>query len=167
MLNPSAATMATLVGLVVFAFILYRQVQVRVVTTRLTLPAVLTLAGLASLGGMNQKALAPQDIAILVVLLGIDAIGLGAARAYTVRLWHEGTRWVRQGTWATVGLWLIGTGIHMGVDNALGFGTASVLLYLGVTYGAQRLVVQRRIRQLAIRSQGDADTAPAARWTWQ
>jgi hypothetical protein len=132
------------IGLIVLVLILYRQRQVRVVTTKLGLPSVLAVAGLAGMSGAN-RSITSGEIAVLVGLLATDAVGLGAVRAYTVRVWREGDRWLRQGTWVTIGLWIVGAAIHDTVDSLVGLGTASLLLYLGVTYAAQRLVLRWRI----------------------
>ena len=149
MSNLSVNSAAALASVAVLVLILYRQLQVRAVTTKLTVPAVLVVVGLASLAGASQGVpITTANLAVLVVLLAVDAVGFGALRAYTVRLWSEGDAWIRQGTWLTAGLWLAGTGIHVAVDAAMGFGAGSALLYLGVTYAAQRLVVQRRIAEL-------------------
>ena len=149
MSNFSANAAAALVSVAVLVLILYRQLQVRAVTTTLTVPAILVAAGLANLAGTSQgMPLTTHSLASLAILLAVDAVGLGAVRAYTVSLWNEGGAWYRQGTWLTACLWLVGTGMHVAVDAAMGFGAGSALLYLGVTYAAQRLVVQHRVAVL-------------------
>jgi hypothetical protein len=134
------------VGLAVLLLILYRQRQVRLVTTKLTLPVVLVLVGLAGISGAHRP-ITSGEIAFVAGLLAIDGVGLGAVRAYTVRVWREGDRWLRQGTWVTIGLWIVGAAIHGAADLLVGLGSASLLLYLGVTYAAQRLVLRWRIAQ--------------------
>jgi len=152
MSNASLASIV--VSLAVLALILYRQRQRRVVTTALTMPAALTVAGLAGLAGTGQgRSLSTGGVAALLVLLALDAVALGAVRAYTVRVWREDEfgRWLRQGTWITLGLWVLGAGVHAAADALVHLGSASLLLYLGVTYGAQRLVLRRRVAKLAER----------------
>lgn len=148
MSNASLASIV--VSLAVLALILYRQRQRRVVTTALTMPAVLTIAGLALLAGAGHgRPLAIGGVAALLALLALDAVALGAVRAYTVRVWREDGRWLRQGTWITLSLWALGAGVHAAADAIVRSGSASLLLYLGVTYGAQRLVLRRRVAALA------------------
>ena len=79
---------------------------------------------------------------------------LGAVRALTVRIWTSNSWVVRQGTWLTMGLWVVSLGLHFigGVGaQHVGAGSleaSSFLLYLGVTYGVQNAVVHRRAAPL-------------------
>ena len=50
---------------------------------------------------------------------------------------------------ATAALWVVGAGIHAALDAAAHAGSASDLLYLGVTLAAQRLVLRARARRVA------------------
>lgn len=149
MSNASGALSVLVGGLVVLGFILYRQRQVRVVSTRFALPLVLVGAGFASLTWANPMPLTPAGTMVLAALLAFDAVRLGAVRGYTVRVWHDGEHWLRQGTWTTIGLWLAGSAIHVAVDNATHIGPGNVLLYLGVTYGVQTFVLRLKIMKLA------------------
>ena len=54
----------------------------------------------------------------------------------------------RQGTYVTVGLWLAGTAVHIGLDSLAHGAAATDLLYLGLTLGSQRLVLAMRARRL-------------------
>lgn len=144
------AVVSLAVSLLVLAWILYRQVQVRPVRTSWTLSLVLLVVGVAVLVQGGGRALgSPARVGILVALLALDAAGLGALRAHTVRVWREGGTAFRQGTWVTVALWLVGLGIHVAVDTVAGINGSSVLLYLGVTMAAQRLALQTRVSDLA------------------
>lgn len=149
MSDASSALSVLVVGLVVLGFILYRQRQVRVVSTRFAWPFALAGAGLASLTWASPTPLTPAGTMVLGLLLAFDAVGLGAVRGYTVRLWRDGEHWLRQGTWTTIGLWLAGSAVHVAVDNVTHIGPSNVLLYLGVTYGVQNLVLQGRIMKIA------------------
>lgn len=137
---------APLVGLGVFVFILWRQRQARVFRPGVTGPIVLLVVGLGSLTSFARAhPFSGEQITWLVVLLALDAIGLGAVRALTVRVWTDesGQAW-RQGTWWTVLLWVAGAAAHVVADGASGVGSASALLYLGLTLLAQRLVLGAR-----------------------
>lgn len=78
-------------------------------------------------------------------MLAVDAVGLGALRALTVRIGSgdDGQAW-RQGTWWTIVLWVVGVAAHVIAEGASDVGSASALLYLGVTLAAQRLVLNAR-----------------------
>lgn len=137
------------ITLVVFGFILRSQLQVRVARTSLTLPAVLGLVGAVQFGqGAGREPLSDAGIALLGASFLILAIGLGAVRAYTVRLWRDGGKVLRQGTWVTASLWIVGAALHAVVDAQAHSAAATYLLYLGLTLAAQRIVVGARARRL-------------------
>lgn len=141
-----AGVVSLLVGLAIFVLILWRQRQARPLRSRMTGPVVLAVAGLASLTAYARtEPLSPHELAWIASLLAVDAVGLGAVRALTVRVWLDGTglAW-RQGTWWTVLLWIAGAAAHSVADGATGVGSASALLYLGLTLATQRLVLSAR-----------------------
>ena len=79
--------------------------------------------------------------------------GGNRTRALTTRIWQQdGSAW-SQGNWLTAVLWIAALGAHLGYDALLdqhhgtsGLGEATVLLYLAVSLGAQRLIVMQRAR---------------------
>ena len=82
--------------------------------------------------------------------LVVGAIGLGALRGLSMRVW-TGNGWVlRQGGAITMALWLVSLLVHFvgdagqGHAGAAGLEGASFLLYLGVTLCVQYYVVYRR-----------------------
>ena len=142
------------IGLVVLLWVLSKQVQKRPVREdrKPTILLVLLVLGVIQLadffkGGPSATA----TVILLLVASFVLAAGFGVVRAYTVRLWRaDGQLW-RQGTWVTVVLWILAIGIHLGLDYAIdgsgaakGLSGASIMLYLAVSLGAQRLVVQSR-----------------------
>lgn len=150
--KTSVAVIDIVIAVAVLVFILYRQVQVRRTSQRMVLPIVLIIIGVASLAGGSSTSsgkLTGSELGILIALLALDAGCLGAVRAWTVRLWRDGQHGVlRQGTWVTVVLWLVGLAIHEGVDFAAHIPAGSTLLYVGVTLLAQQLALQARINRL-------------------
>jgi hypothetical protein len=148
--SASATAIDIVISLAVLALILYRQLQVRRASPTLILPVILIVIGLAELATTSKGSnkLTASEIGILVALLVLDAVGLGAVRAWTVRLWHDGNAVLRKGTWLTVVLWLVGIGIHEVVDFLAHIPSGSLLLYLGVTLLAQQLVLQTRINRM-------------------
>jgi hypothetical protein len=93
---------------------------------------------------------------VAVALAGslVIAAIFGAIRAASVHVWVDrGQAW-RQGTWLTAMLWIVSLGVHLGYDYLVdgkgaqaGLGSASLLLYFGVTYTIQRLILQARARR--------------------
>ena len=81
----------------------------------------------------------------------------GALRAGTVRVWlQDGQAW-SQGNWLTATLWIASLVAHLGYDvllvhgpGARGLGTATIVLYLAVTLGFQRVLVLRRAQRLQL-----------------
>jgi FtsH-binding integral membrane protein len=151
--SSSASTTAVdiVISLAVLVFILYRQRQVRRASPTLVLPVVLIIIGLLGLTTLSRGSdkLTSAELGILIALLALDAVGLGVVRAMTVRLWRDGDSVLRQGTWLTVGLWLVGIVIHEVVDLVAHIPSTSLLLYLGVTLLAQQLVLQARVNRVA------------------
>ncbi|MEC3978833.1 hypothetical protein [Amycolatopsis sp. H20-H5] len=146
-----------LVGLVVLVWLLSRQVQKRLVQQDRK-PAVLLILlvlGALQLTTLFKDSRPDATVIVLVVVSLAIAAGFGVVRAYTVKLWRaDGQLW-RQGTWVTLVLWIAAIGIHFGMDFVIdgasgtkGIGSASILLYLAVSLGAQRLVVQSRASRL-------------------
>jgi hypothetical protein len=140
-------------GVLFALYILSRQRRIRPVPRVLSLrfPTVVGVIGLIDLLSYTNSH-HPSHGAYLWVLATfvVGAVLLGAIRALTVRIWTSDNWVVRQGTWLTVGLWVVSFALHFvsgaGVRNA-GAGNleeASLLLYLAVSYGVQNYVVHRR-----------------------
>lgn len=143
--STSASITSAAVSLGVLVYLLVRQRQVRVLQTRMVLPLVLIVLGLVNVSAaMKSRPLSSGQLAVLVALLAGDAIGLGAVRAVTVRLWRQGGVVYRQGTWLTVGLWVVGVAIHEGSLLAAHMDSSSLVLYMGATLGAQMVVLTSR-----------------------
>lgn len=152
-------TAAVVVDALIFAWFLYRQRKVRRVPARLGLriPLLLSVIGVVEVADFTrQHPLRPEVVGILALTLAVAAVGLGAVRALTVRVWATEGIVLRQGTWLTIALWLVSLGAHLAaaawisaVKGPGGLPSASLLLYLGLTYGVQRAVVHRRALGLA------------------
>lgn len=140
-----------LIGIVVVAWILWRQTQKRPVREdrKPTVLLILLVLGVLQLSSFFKSASSTALVIGLLVGNLVLAAGFGVVRGYTVRLWRQDGQLFRQGTWLTIVLWLAGIGVHIGLDalidsSAKGLGSASILLYLAVSLGTQRLVVQSR-----------------------
>ncbi len=137
------------VSVVILGYIVWNQIRVRRVRTAMVLPVILIVLGAGDLSRyVGRHGLSAADMAVLAVSFLFVAIGLGAVRAYTVRLWQDGGNVLRQGTYVTILLWLAGAAIHVGVDSLVHSAAATYLLYLGLTLGSQRLVLAARAKRL-------------------
>jgi hypothetical protein len=89
----------------------------------------------------------------------------GALRASTVRIWfQDGQAW-SQGNWLTAVLWIASLAAHLGYDilvadgkDARGLGAATILLYLAISLGFQRVLVMRRAHRLQLSDPAAAGT---------
>jgi hypothetical protein len=126
-------------------YMLYLQVKKRYVTLRLKRPVILAAIGLIYFAlYVNRHPIGLKGILLLVASTLLLGVGMGIVRAYTVRVWREGPIIYRQGRMLTVILWAVAVGLHITVDYIARAGSASLLVYLAVTFAVQRLVVWRR-----------------------
>lgn len=147
-----------ILGLAVLALLIYRQLAARPVNaSALRLIAILLIIGLIQTYQFLSKGHDhPLTFAALGGSLVLAAI-FGALRAGTVRVWlQDGQAW-SQGNWVTAVLWIASLVAHLGYDvlvvhgpGAQGLGTATIVLYLAVTLGFQRVLVFRRAHRLQL-----------------
>ena len=147
-----------ILGLAVLALLIYRQLAARPVNaSSLRLIAILVIIGIFQTYQFLSKGHDhPLTFAALGGSLVLAAI-FGALRAGTVRVWlQDGQAW-SQGNWLTATLWIASLVAHLGYDvllvhgpGARGLGTATIVLYLAVTLGFQRVLVLRRAQRLQL-----------------
>jgi hypothetical protein len=147
-----------LIGVLVVGLLIYRQlVARRVSASGVRIALILAVLGVLETVQYLQKQHHVGGIA--VAALGgslVLAIAFGVARAVTVRIWQkDGTTW-SQGSWITALLWIAALAAHLGYDYLLdkhhgtaGLGAATILLYLAITLGTQRLVLLQRASRLS------------------
>jgi hypothetical protein len=140
-------------GALVLILVLLRQVRVRPVPRvfQPRLPVVLAVIGLfemASYAG-NHHISSTTWLWIAGTTL-VGALGLGALRGLSMRVW-TGNGWVlRQGNGLTMALWLVSLLVHFAGDGAgnhagaAGLAGPSFLVYLGLTLAVQGYVVHCR-----------------------
>ena len=140
-------------GTLILVVVLLRQIRVRAVPRvyRPRLPViigVIGLIGMLSYAGDHHVSGSAWGWVLGTMLVG--AVGLGALRALSMRVW-AGNGWVvRQGTAVTMALWLVSLLVHFAAGTggnqtgAVGLEGASFLLYLGLTLGVQGSLVHRR-----------------------
>jgi hypothetical protein len=145
-----------LIGLVVLAWLLWRQTQKRLVREdrRPTVLLILLVLGVVQLSAYLKTTSTSATVILLLVGSLVLAAGFGVVRAHSVKLWRQDGQLWRQGTWLTIVLWVVAIGVHIGLDvlfdsSAKGLSGASILLYLAVSLGVQRFVVQSRATRLA------------------
>ena len=154
-----------IIGIAVLALLIYRQLRTRPVNASgLRLAAILGVLGLIEAFQFVDKHHA--GAVTYAALLGslVLAAGFGVLRAATVRIWlREGQPWSR-GSWVTASLWIVALAAHLGYDALVaghrtdGVGGATIVLYLAVSLGIQRLVVHQRAQRLQARPMAQAAT---------
>jgi hypothetical protein len=147
------------IGIAVVGLVLYRQLLPRQVKSDRGPRLLLILGGIGLLQAVNfvkaAGSLPPIAAIATLMSLGIAAV-LAFLRASSVRIWRQDDGWWRKGTPLTLVLWVLSIGSHLGIEAAAaavdhahaaqisGLGSATLLLYLGVSLGLQQLVLQRR-----------------------
>jgi hypothetical protein len=142
-------------GIVVLGLLIYRQlVARRVSASSLRIMAILGVIGVVQLVQFLNKH--PGHATVIAAALGgslVLALVFGVLRAMTTRIWaQDGAAW-SQGNWLTAALWVVALAAHLGYDALLdqhhgtaGLGEATLVLYLAISLGAQRLIVMQRAR---------------------
>jgi UDP-N-acetylmuramyl pentapeptide phosphotransferase/UDP-N-acetylglucosamine-1-phosphate transferase len=143
-------------GVAVLALLIWRQLSTRPVNaSALRLIVILLAIGLLETGQFLAKNHAGTlTYAAIVGSLLIAAV-FGALRAATVRIWLSAGQAWSKGNWLTALLWVAAVVAHLGYDALLahshgnrGLGTATIVLYLAISLGFQRIIVQHRANQL-------------------
>ena len=141
--------LSIIVSVLVLLYILNNQRRVRQVHQRLglRLPIILVVLGIFSASNyLNSHPPTTVGLILLVFSLIFLAGGLGTLRAYTVRIWSNDKGVFRQGTWLTIGLWIVSVALHVLIEQVSHTGESSLLLYYGITFGVQRVVVNSRVK---------------------
>jgi len=147
-----------LVAGLVLILIIARQLRPRPVREErpYTVIAILAVVGLAETASFAGNHTVSASAWTLLALSFLMALGFGALRGATVHLWRADGVLTRQGNLVTIALWVVGLAIHLGIDRliedndsaAKGLGSTALLLYLGITLAAQRVVTLERARRM-------------------
>jgi hypothetical protein len=153
------------IGLVVVVLLIRRQLRVRRVVSDKPMTGLLILAavGVAQvLDAWHRQQPTALGIGLLAVSLALAA-AFGFWRAATVKIWATQDGLVQQGSAATAALWVLAVVVHVAVDllgdrlepahsaaatSVSSTLSASIVVYLAVSFGVQRLVVAQRVRRL-------------------
>jgi hypothetical protein len=147
-----------ILGVAVLVLLIYRQLSVRPVNaSALRLIAILLIIGLLqTYRFLSQNHAHPLTFAAIGGSLLLAAI-FGALRARTVRIWLQDGQALSQGNWLTAVLWIASLAAHLGYDilvahgpGARGLGTATIVLYLAISLGFQRILVMQQAHRLQL-----------------
>ncbi|MCD2194841.1 hypothetical protein LQ327_15830 [Actinomycetospora endophytica] len=152
-----SGTLQVIVGIAVLGWILYNQLRVRQFSPRrLRLAGILGVVGLveiASTAGAHPVSVVGWTLLTTGLVVGA---ALGLLRAATVKLWVRDGVVYTQGHAMTAALWIVGIGVHIGLDvlarviapSADAVNASSVLLFIAVSLGVQGLMTMRRVQSL-------------------
>ncbi|WP_018332265.1 hypothetical protein [Actinomycetospora chiangmaiensis] len=148
---------SAVIGVAVLGWVIWNQVRVREFTPRrVRIAGVLGIVGVVEIAQATGVAqVSTLGWALLATGLVVGAV-LGVLRAATVNLWVADGRVLTQGHWVTAALWLLGIGVHVGLDALAGvvapsaatLNSSSILLFIAVGLGTQGLVTMQRARAL-------------------
>jgi hypothetical protein len=155
-------------AVLVVAFVCYRQLQTRSIREErgLFLYVIVFALGVLQTSTFLQSHRVGTTAIVLVCASVLVGIGLGALRGRLTHLWRADGQLFRRGNPWTIAIWIGGIGIHLGIDlysgaldrSAKGFATSSLLLYVGLSLGMQRLVLLRRAKSI-VEHPNEAPTA--------
>lgn len=134
------------VGILVLVPLLLRQMRAVPVPRAYVprLPVVLGVLGLFALSSYGgDHHITSSDWGWVVGTL-VGASGLGVLRGLSTRVWDSNGWVVRQGSFATMALWLVSLALQSIGEGAAGLVGASFLIFLALTTAAQRYVEYRR-----------------------
>jgi hypothetical protein len=155
------------IGVLVLGLLIVRQLRRRPVNasgTRLTL--ILGVIGLIETVQFfdHHHGTGSFAVAALVGSLVLAAI-FGVLRASTTRIWFQNGQAWSKGNWLTATLWVLAVAAHLGYDALVdthhglsGLGNATIVLYLAISLGVQRMIVAQRAQRLG---GGPAGPAPS------
>ncbi len=151
----SQTTLNLVIGVAVLGLLIYRQLRARPVRGNQRLVLVLAVIGLIEAVQYLQKLHSVSGAIVALAGSLVLAAVFGAARAATVRIWMQnGQPWV-QGNLLTAALWVLALAAHLGYDYLAGqykdiggIGSATLVLYLAVSLGVQRVIVMLRAQRL-------------------
>jgi hypothetical protein len=152
--NPAQLNIA--ITVVVLVLLLTLQLSARPLRDKPTIGVILAVVGLAeSAQFFTAHHPGAGDIALMVLSLAVGA-ALAAVRAlFTVRIWSQDGRLMRQGNALTALLWVVSIGQHLLIDRLVmpGAGTVTILFYFGVVLIVQRAVLLARAQRMGARTQ--------------
>ncbi|KXP14804.1 hypothetical protein [Tsukamurella pseudospumae] len=153
----NSATTAV-IAVIAIGWIFYRQLQARPLkekTSRIAL--VLAAVGLVQTVQYVSHGGPVGAGHVIAAVIGLAiAVALAYPRALTTKVFPgpDGA-YLRQGTAATIGLWIVAIGLHVAVDFVVpatmgdhtghGFAGVTTMLFIGVTLFAQNQFLQQRV----------------------
>lgn len=137
--------------IVIIIWVIYRQLQPKKIKQSQKKLLVLILLGLYFLlNNIDEHKIhlnLPTILGLTFSLI-VLAVGFGALRALTCKVWQTKGIYYRKATWLTILLWIIMIFLHGTIDYLTKTGSSSLFLYLALTLYSQHFVLLVRTRSL-------------------
>jgi NAD/NADP transhydrogenase beta subunit len=148
------------IAVLVVALVCFRQLRTSPIREErgLFLYVIVFALGILQTVTFLQKHSVSATALALVLASLVIGLGLGALRGRLVHLWRSDGQLFRRGNGWTIGLWVIGLGIHLSIEllgagldkSAEGFASSTILLYIALALGAQRFVMLSRAKTITV-----------------
>ncbi len=146
------------ITVVALVLILVRQLRERPVREERGMRGVIVLAviGLYQIGQyIAQSSSRINLFVVLFVIVGFVSAGFfGWLRARETHLWRDEGQLMVQGNWLTIMWWVVALAVHFGIEflgnevlhikGSQGLASASIVLYVALSLGAQKYVLLQR-----------------------
>jgi hypothetical protein len=144
------------IGVAVLALLMFRQLQTRPVRdSGVRIMLILGVIGIVeTVQYLDKHHGGPTIYAAILGSLVLAGI-FGVLRALTTRVWQQDGQVWRKGNWVSASLWVVAVAAHLGYDALLlhgkgdsDLGNVTLLLYLAISLGVQRILVAQRATRL-------------------
>lgn len=144
------------IGVAVLALLMFRQLQTRPVRdSGVRIMLILGVIGIVeTVQYLDKHHGGPTIYAAILGSLVLAGI-FGVLRALTTRVWPQDGQVWRKGNWVSASLWVVAVAAHLGYDALLlhgkgdsDLGNVTLLLYLAISLGVQRILVAQRAARL-------------------
>lgn len=150
------------ITVVALVLILVRQLRERPVREERGMRGVLILAviGLYQIGQYAMRPASHMSLfVVLFVVIGfISACFFGWLRARETHIWRDKGQLMAQGNWLTITWWIVALAVHFGIEflggtvlnikGSDGLASASIVLYVALSLGAQKYVLLNRGKEM-------------------
>jgi hypothetical protein len=147
------------IGVLVVMWLVKRQLTPRTVKEKEPYRLMIILAAVGAwqvasyVDGLHVPA-ATWELLVLSFAVGVV---LAYVRGALVHVWRDGDVLMRQGNMVTLTLWIVSIALHIGSDLLIEqsspaldqLGSVSLLLYLAVAIGVQRIATLRKAERLS------------------
>lgn len=134
----------------IIIYVVYKQLQPKRINSSQKKLLMLVLFGCYfTLQAVDEHHLTLTAMTVMGLFgsLVVLAVGFGAWRAMTCKVWQENGTYYRQASWFTLLLWVLMILLHGTIDYLTKIGSATMFLYLALTLFTQHYVLALRMKK--------------------